>query len=80
MCAPFCRDPRPQRPGVARRTADALDRAKVPPAAMTGYLAATFGVGRFAELCASHAEAVAAGVTKGILLDELRGQEGSPDG
>jgi hypothetical protein len=71
-CAPFCRDPRPPASGVAARLAKVLDRADIPPEVMTGYLATTFQVRRFADLCFSHADAILIGATKGILLDDLR--------
>jgi hypothetical protein len=72
-CASFCRDPCPPEEGCAGRVASALDRAGLPPAAMTAYLADVYGVARFADLCFSHAEGIRAGLVKGILADDLAG-------
>jgi hypothetical protein len=82
-CATFCRDPRPPERGCAGRVASALDRAGLPASAMTAYLADVYGVARFADLCFSHADAIRAGLTKGILADDLaryveRPDDGSP--
>lgn len=48
-----------------------LERKRIPPAAMTAELA-TLSVGRFRDLCYSHAESILAGLKHGILADDLR--------
>ena len=70
-CAPFCRDPRPPARGVARAVADEISRAGIPPEAMSAYLADVYRVGRFADLCYSHAGGIEEGLRLGILAVDL---------
>ena len=70
MCLPLCRDPRPQRVGIAVEVWEELRRQKVPVEATRLWLH-NWGVERFAELCWSHAGGVHEGLTKGILADEM---------
>ena len=74
MCHPTCRDPRPPEPGVAARVAARLDRAGIEPAEMSRWLIRALCVRRFSDLCYSHASAVLDGMTKGLVLEELRGE------
>lgn len=60
------------KPDAVKRIQDALSKAQVPLSAFTAYLGVEHGVERFGELAPHMQEAVADGVTKGVLLDDVR--------
>jgi hypothetical protein len=61
-----------ERPSAARRVADYLKAHNIPAEAMTAYLGAEHGVERFGELAPHLQEAVADGLTRGVLGDRLK--------
>lgn len=69
-CLAGCQDWRPPAEGTATRVARALEAKGIPAEHMRAYLA-DHGVARFADLCYSHAGAIEAGLTKGILAGDL---------
>jgi hypothetical protein len=70
-CHPGCRDRRPPAAGVARKVAELLDARRLTIAQMTAYLADTYRVDRFAELCFSHADSILLGLRDGVLADVI---------
>jgi hypothetical protein len=73
-CVPGCyASRRSPAPGAAARVAALLEDRNVDPALLSAWLAAWVGRpdARFRDLCYSHADSVAVGLAKGVLLDDV---------